>query len=266
MKTATIALFLLGTAALPAQDTDFGVAVATTLTQIQAEPQAYRSVKVTFTMQFASLGRITNPFFTKFTPTDFANFYGWADEQPIWREQAYQDLFGTIFLSKSNDQLEELYNLSTYDRIRVTGVIRDTFQGAPWIEVLSFAKQPTQLDTALLTHLYRGEKLMDQRLWQRAIAELAFVPGASVPAPALKAAYKSLGVCLLRVGEAKTAATYLASAASLDGKDGEIRSLLAIARDQPDQAIDRTVDARTLKDHERPMWEAFEQQGQQPTR
>lgn len=258
MKTATLAsVVLLGIAALPAQD-QFSVAVPTTLSQIRAEPQAYKNVKVEFTVQFASLGRISNPFFTKFTPTDYANFYAWGDEQPIWREGAYEDLFGMLFLSKFDSELESLYQLATYDRIRITGIIRNTFQDMPWIEVIKFEPSSGKLDTAVLTHLYRGEKLMDQRLWQRAIAELSLVPGGGVPNPALQSAYKSLGTCLLRIGEAKMAVSYLTSASQLSGgKDHGIEQLLAIARTQPDQALDRTVDSRDLKDHERPMWEAF---------
>ncbi|MFO1077268.1 MAG: hypothetical protein U1E73_06025 [Planctomycetota bacterium] len=259
MRTATIVTFLLGAAALTAQDREFGVPVETTLTQVRAEPEAYKNVKVKFTVQFASLGKISNPFFTKFTPTDFTNFYSWADEQAIWRQDAYQNLFGMLFLSKTHEKLEQLYTLHTYDRIELTGIVRNTFQGEPWIEVTDFERQSGKLDTAVITHLYRGEKLMDQRMWQRAIAELSLVPGAGVPPTAMGATYKNLGTCLLRIGEAGLATSYLQSASTLaKGRDREVEDLLALAKVNPDQAIDRTVDSRTLKDHERPMWEAFD--------
>lgn len=259
MRTALFVSFLLGVAALPAQDREFGTAVNTTLSQVRAEPEAYKNVKVTFMVQFASLGRISNPFFTKFTPTDFANFYAWADEQPIWQEKSYNDIFGMFFLSKSHPRLEELYEMRVYQRLAVTGVIRNTFQNMPWIEVTDFEPVEGQLDTAVLTHLYRGEKLMSQRLWQRAIAELSLAPGTGVPPQALRATHKNLGICLLRMGESQAAIGYLESAAQIGGgSDAEIETLLATARTQPDQAIDRTVDAKGLKESERPMWEAFE--------
>jgi hypothetical protein len=259
MRTALFVSFLLGVAALPAQDREFGTAVQTTLTQVRAEPEAFKNVKVSFTVQFTSLGKISNPFFTKFTPTDFANFYAWADEQPIWQEKSYQDVFGMLFLSKMHPKLEQLYELRLYQRIKVTGVIRNTFQNTPWIEVSDFEVQDGQLDTALLTHLYRGEKLMEQRLWQRAIAELSLAPGDGVPESALRAAHRNLGVCLLRMGEAQSAIGYLESAAAMTtGQDLEIENLLAMARSQPEEALDRTVDSRSLKDSERPMWEAFD--------
>ena len=259
MKAALFVSFLLGVAALPAQDREFGVAVPTTLPQVRADPEAFKNVKVQFTLQFASLGKISNPFFTKFTPTDFTNFYAWADEQPIWQQGAYEDVFGMLFLSKTSPNLDQLYSLRLYQRVKVTGVVRNTFQNTPWIEVSDFEPVSGQLDTAVLTHLYRGEKLMEQRLWQRAIAELSLAPGQSVPENAVRATHKNLGVCLMRMGEAQLAISYLQSAANMTkGRDLEIENLLAIAKSQPDQAIDRTVDSRGLKDSERPMWEAFE--------
>ncbi|MCA8951256.1 MAG: hypothetical protein KDE27_17245 [Planctomycetes bacterium] len=260
MRTATLASILLGIAVLPAQDDrEFGTPVQTTLTRVRAEPHAYRNVKVTFVVQFASLGRISNPFFTKFTPSDFANFYVWGDEQEIWQQKSYEDLFGALFLSKFSPQLDALYQLQTYDRIRVTGIVRNTFQDMPWIEATEFEKVPSKLDTAVLTHLYRGEQFMQQRLWQRAIAELSLVPGGAVPQTAMLSAYRNLGTCLLRIGEVDLAKTYLQSASSLaGGRDRDVEDLLAIAENEPSQAIDRTVDSRNLKDFERPMWEAFE--------
>lgn len=258
MRTALFVSFLLGAAALPAQDREFGTAVRTTLAEVRSNPEAYKGVKVVFTAQFTSLGKISNPFFTKFTPTDFANFYAWGDEQPIWQEKTYEDVFGMLFLSKTHPKLERLYSLRLYQRIEVTGIIRNTFQGSPWIEVTDFEQIDGQLDTAVLTHLYRGEKLMSQRLWPRAIAELSLAPGDGVPPNAVRAAHKNLGICLLRMGEPETAIGYLESASDLaNGTDLEVMDLLAVAKSQPDKAIDRTVDSRGLKESERPMWEAF---------
>ncbi len=258
MRSVLLVSFLLG-AALPAQDPDFGDPIATTLTQVRAEPDAFKNVKVTFPIQFASIGRISNPFFTKFTPTYYANFYAWADDQPIWQQAEYQDVFGMLFLSKTNPQLDQLYKLGLFERVQVTGVIRNTFQNTPWIEVLEFAPLTGKLDTAVLTHLYRGEKLMGQRLWQRAVTELSRVPGANVPAPAMVVAYRNLGTCMLRMGDPNQAIPYLQSASSLSsGNDAETQQLLAMAQTSPEAAIDRAVDVKSLKDHERPMWEAFE--------
>lgn len=259
MRSALLASFLLGATALPAQQDEFGVPVPTTLTEVRQNPDAYKNVKIIFTVQFASLGRISNPFFTKFTPTDYSNFYAWGDEQEIWQEPVYNDVFGMLFLSKMSKQLDALYALQLYERVKCTAVVRNTFQDLPWIEVMSFQKVDGQLDTATLTHLHRGESLMKQHLWQRAMSELALAPGEGVPPHALRVTNKNLGICHLRMGDPKAAIGYLQSAASMSkNRDFEVESLLATARNSPSDAIDRTVDVSALADSERPMWEAFD--------
>ena len=105
----------------------------------------------------------------------------------------------------------------------------------------------------------RGEKLMAERLWQRAVGELSMVPGDDVPAPAMQTAHKNLGICMLRMGESKAAVGYLQSAVALsEGADMEAKQLLLTAQRNPEEAIDRVVDSSSLRDSERPMWEAFE--------
>lgn len=261
MKTSLLATLVLCAAALPAQDTvtQKGSPVVTTLTALRQTPDAFRNVTVQFTVQFASLGKISNPFFTRFTPSEYANIYVWADEQPLWQRPAYEDLFGNIFYPKAGDQLQQVYEMSMYDRLQVTGVVRNTFQDAPWIEINSFTVLGEQVSSATLAHMYRGEQYMTERRWQRAISELTLAPAGEAP-PALRcAAFKNLGICYLRIGESNQAVGFLQQAQSLSPTDDmEIEDLLATASTRPSNELDRVVGTSELKDHERPMWEAFD--------
>jgi hypothetical protein len=264
MRTSLLVPLFLGAVALPAQESDFGTCVPTTLSEVRAEPEAFRGVRLQFTIQFGSLGRISNPFFTKFTPTDFVNFYAWADEQQIWQQATYKDLFGMLFYSKLGEKLEQLYEVRLYERLLVTGIVRNTFQNQPWIEVLDFERVPGQVDAAVLSHLYRGEKMMAERKWQRAIGELSMVSGEGVPQHALRAMHKNLGVCYLRIGEAKQAEAHLVAASALVPEtDFELERLLASVSADPGAELDRTIPTTGVRDSERPMWEAFD--GDRPT-
>jgi len=258
MKTSLLAMVLC-VAALPAQDTDFSNPVATTLTNIRLVPDAYRNVQVVFPVQFAALGKLSNPFFTKFTPADFSNFYVWADEQPIWQRTSYDHVFGNMFYPKTGSQLQQIFELRMYQRLQITGVVRNTFQDQPWIEVLSYDTLSGQVDAATLSHMYRGEQFMGERRWQRAIAELTLAPGSGVPAAVQAAAYKNLGICYLRIGESDQAVSALSMAQSLSPTpDREVEDLLATANTKPSRELDRVVGQTGLKDYERPMWEAFD--------
>jgi hypothetical protein len=145
--------------------------------------------------------------------------------------------------------------------VRITGVIRNTFQNVPWIEVTDFEPLAGQLDTAVLTHLYRGEKLMEQRLWQRAIAELSLAPGEGVPENATCAprTRTSASACCAWARPRRRSATWSRpSETGTKGPDPEIDSLLAIAARNRTRPSTAPSTPSGLKDSERPMWEAFD--------
>lgn len=258
MKKTLIASFLL-CAALPAQEQEFGTSVSTTLTAVRSDPDAFRNVKVEFTVQFAALGNLSNPFFTRFTPTEYTNLLVWADEQPIWQKGEYDNVFGMLFYSKQGEKLSTVHSMKPYERFKVQGIIRNTFQNTPWIEMTDFTPVTGAVDTATLTHLYRGEKLMAERQWQKAIAELNLAHGGSAPTTVQYATYRNLGICHLRVGESEQATACLRTARSLStAVDGELDRMLATATTSPIAELDRSVGTGSLKDYEKPMWDAFE--------
>lgn len=237
-----------------------GKIVETTLSAVRRSPDAYMGVWVSFDIQFTSMGRVQNPFFTQFVPSMFANFYGWAAEQPIWRKEEYDDVFGMLFLDKRNEQLDQLYKLKTYQRVKITGVVRNVFQGEPWIEVKEFSELSLQVNTAVLSHLYRGEQFMAKRQWNKAISELSLAPGSDAPTHVQGMVHKDLGICYLRLGESGRAVSHLNSALSLLGDaDPELQQLAQVASQRPEAELDRTVSNTQIQDHERPMWEAFEE-------
>lgn len=233
--------------------------VDTTLESLRRDPTNFKNVRVRFQIQFCSVGKIYNPFFTGFVPSDYANFIGWSVEQPIWRKDDYNDMFGLMFVSKRNNRgLQKLYGLELYDRVELVGSVRNVFQNEPWIEIESFRNLKDRVNTVSLSHLYRGEALMERREWRRAITELSMAPANDVPNEVLGAVARNLGTCYLRLGEVRPAIANLERAADLLPRDRSTRNLLSQVRQSPDVGLDRSVDASRVLDHERPMWEAFE--------
>lgn len=264
MKRALIVAILAATPAVAQTDEDRftnpeGLIVNTDLAAIRQSPEAFKNVWVRFDTQFCSMGRVSNPFFTEFVPSDFANFYAWGGEQPIWRKESYDDLFGMLFMHKDNPQVEGLYKLSLYERVRVTGVVRNVFQDKPWIEVMALEGKSGEVDTPTLSHLYRAEAHMQRREWNRAIAELSLAPAGGKATHVLAAVNQNLGVCYLRVGEAEKAQHYLGEAVRLNSEDRETQSLARAARENPQMELDQDVDATGIGEADRPMWEAFDE-------
>ncbi|MHC4897575.1 MAG: tetratricopeptide repeat protein [Planctomycetota bacterium] len=234
--------------------------VRTSLSRIRLAADAYRNVWVSFPVQFVSMGSVKNPFFTRFVPAKYANFYAWPAEQQIWRRDKYEDPFPLLFLSKRSDQLERLYKMKLYQQMQVTGVVRNVFQGEPWIEIVWFDELDPKVNTSVLSHLYRGEQFMKKREWSKAISEFSLAPASNVPDNVVAHVHKSLAVCYLRLGEPDTAISHLNVALSMvEEPDAEARRLADVAVRTPESELDRTVTGAQIADHERPMWEAFEE-------
>ena len=60
------------------------------------------------------------------------------------------------------------------------------------------------------------------------------------------------------MGETYSATQHLEAAAGLTGGDSETRRWLNLVSSDPSAALDREVNRQAVKDHERPLWEAFE--------
>lgn len=258
---------LLATAPAIAQEEDRfqnsdGLIVEVGLTEIRQTPDAYKNVWVQFDIQFCSMGKVSNPFFTQFVPSDYANFYAWAGDQPIWRKESYDDLFGMLFMHKENPEIHSLYDLRLYDRLRVTGVVRNVFQDTPWVEVMYFEPLTEKVDTPTLAHLYRAESHITRREWNRAITELSMAPAGGKPDFVVAAVNQGLGLCYLRVGEADKAQAYLTTARNLDADNRETQRLARAAQEDPRSELDQAVDRSSISEADRPMWEAFDEGGQ----
>jgi hypothetical protein len=258
------AVLMAGTASAVRADDDskgaYGEKVITTsITKLKANPDAYKNIWVSFTVQFAGLSRVQNPFFTIFTPSDFANFSGWCDSQNIWNKDEFGDAFSYLFVKKDNPIAETIFYMKKFQRANCVGVVRNTFQGQPWIEVTSIKPIPGALNTETLAHLYRGSQFMNSHRWSLAVGELSLASVEGVPERVVGEVHRMLGTCWLRTGESEKAAAHLSTAAGILKEDKDLDRLARLAVTDPAAGLDRIVSEKSLKDSERPMWEAFEQ-------
>lgn len=243
-------------------DEDDPTVVKTTLDAVRAAPGAYKNVEIQFPVQFAWVGKLENPFFTRFEARSYTNVQAWADGAAIWERDTYENVFGLLFLSKRSQQLKDLFRLKIYQRLQVTAVVRDTFQDQPWIEIMNFTPIEGGLNTATLAHLYRGHNFMESRRWPQAISEYSLAPVAGTPSWVKARVHKNLALCQLRIGEADAARDHITRAIALMGDDLDLHTwrLARTIENDPSLELDRSVSRTPLKDHERPLWEAFEEQ------
>lgn len=263
----------LAVGALPAQveTQGFGIPKDTTLQTIRDIPDAFKNVWVRFTGQFFSVGPIHNPFFTRFTRADYVNFAVWAHDQKIWEKEEFDNPCSTLFCSKaSGDLLTTVYDLQMYERVRVTGIVRNTFKGEPWIEVNRVEPIAGRITTASLTHLGRARRMIQNHRWQQATVELNLASSQSLTEHARGWVHAYLGLCYMRVGKPNEAEDHLEVAAGLLPQEQDVQEWLdGLARD-PRGEVDTHVTMSQVRSGDRPMWEAVEdardQKARQPSR
>lgn len=239
----------------------FEAAKEVELTTVRANPQAFKNVWIKFSGTYLGLGAVHNPFFTRFTRAEFANFAAWDNDQQIWKQKEYDRACSTLFAEKKNAKLlDSLYSLQRYQRIMMTGVVRNAWQGDPWIEV-------TQIDTidepritsASLTHMNRGYQLIEQRKWAQAAIEFNLASSKTLTTEARGWMHGYLGLCQMRLGRPESALTQLDAAKTLIPTSDVIDEWLTQVRVNPGSAIDTSSRVTSIRRGDRPMWEAVEE-------
>ncbi len=265
MKASRSVLSLLGAllvaAQLPAQQDDSTLSTPkeTSLRELMQKPIAYKNVWVVFTGTFSGVGQLHNPFFTRFTRANHVNFALWGDDAKMWVREEYDNPCATLFVAKANDETTTvLYKLPRYQRVRLTGVVRNAFHGKPWVEITKIEPLETRYTTASLRHLHRAYKHLSSHEWKKAGVELGLAQAPELPAQARGWIEYYRGVCLMRVGQPGKAMQALRLAQTLLGNRPEVEDQIAQLGKDPKSQIDEVLRKPLVAKSKRPFWEAVE--------
>ena len=252
---------LLVAAQLPAQQADstLGTPKETTLSELVQKPSAYKNVWVVITGTFAGVGELHNPFFTRFTRANHVNFALWGDDAKLWVKEDFDKPCPTLFVDKLDDETTSvLYKLPRYQRVKLTGVVRNAFQGKPWIEITKIERLQSRFTTASLRHLHRAHNYIGVHEWQKAGVELGLAQAPDLPQVTRGWIDYYRGVCLMRVGKPKQAMAALQSAKTLLGNRPELDDQIAVLGKDPKSQIDEVIRKPQIAKSKRPFWEAVE--------
>ena len=235
----------------------FGVPKDTTLETVRRSPHAFKNVWIRFTGHFFGIGTVHNPFFTRFTRSDFVNFGLWADDQKIWERKEFDNPCSTLFCQKtSGELLTQIYALQRYERVTLTGIVRNAFQGEPFIEVTSVQPAEGKLTTATLTHMARAHQLMQNHKWQQAALELNLASSQSLTNNARGWIHAYLGLSLMRIGRPFEAKKQLTKANKMLPNEQIVEEWMETLAKDPRSVVDNHVRVSAVRRGDRPMWEA----------
>ena len=233
----------------------------TTLTAIRNNPDAFKNVWVTFDIQFGGLSTVYNPFFTRFVPTDYVGLAAWGVEQEIWKLEEFRKDYQFLFVDKRSSAAIPLYKLKKYQRARVVGLVRNTFQGTAWIEITEIRPLPKSLDETTLFHMVRGETFLKEGKWKAARSQLLQASASpNAPGKVKGVIWSDLAQCYLKLGDFPQARKALAMAKQAWPKNPQAAQLAKILEEHPIQGMDNRVEVSSMKDWEKPLWQDLPQE------
>ena len=230
------------------------------LSQVRDNGSSFKNVHIRFKAYFVGLGTLHNPFFTRFTRSEYANFGAWGEEQKLWMRKEYDNPVSTFFVQKSRTSrvLQQIYDLKRYQLVEAVGIVRNIFQGEPWIEVLSINPLGQEVTVSTLAHMNRAVALIKNHNWAKAGAELSLAKTADIPEKTLAWLQAYLGECLLRTGKPVSAATEIEAALAALPREQYVLGLHREIMKDPKAAIDNQVTLARVSREMLPMWEAVE--------
>jgi len=255
--TLALALTLGGTFAQRHQKglVGFNTPKETDLESLRNHPEAFKSVWVSVNLQYGGLSKVYNPFFTKFVPADYICFAAWAGDQEIWKLEEFRRDFHFFFVDKRSNTALQLFKMKRFQRCRVVGFVRNTFQGTPWIEISTIEPLGESLEQATLYHFIRGRTLMKKKQWNLAQAELEKAGAqAGLPPFAGGEIWHDLSLCLLKQGNFPKALQVLALARESLPDSPRIAALTRQVARNPAGVMEEKVELPGLKPWQKPLW------------
>jgi outer membrane biosynthesis protein TonB len=229
------------------------------LSKIIATPEAFRDVPVSFVVQFHQLGKAGTTFFTRFDPDTWLAFSAWADDAALWEKKAFEADFPHLFVRRDGPDLRAVSSAAVYDRLAVSGVVRDVIKGQPWIEVTSVRTLPEKMNEASLVRLVKGLTLRDHRRFDAAAREFEAADADTLPIPVRLVGMREHAYALLNSKKPRAAEERLMTALSMDPENAETVLALAhirdVAKTMPPERVttvktDPTVEQPPVEDEE----------------
>lgn len=172
LRTRLLIPFLLAGAVLTAEPTRPIAPLEPVLDpyeELDAHPERHLGETIRFAFTLQSKLETWNPYLTRFGTSDFDCVRGWSDESFPWVRADYENPSIRLFL-REGTRAQRVANLAKpYTRFVVTGVVRELFAGAPWIEVTELKRLEASLNEGTVLHAERGMRELEAEKFTLAI-------------------------------------------------------------------------------------------------
>jgi len=165
------------------------------LSALRAAPAQHLGAEVSLVIQLSEEVEGWNPFLTRFGPGDYQGFQVWSDDALLWERAAFEDPSRFFFARKGTPAALILRGGRAHERFEVRAIVRDTFLGEPWVEVMSARRLAEHVSEGAILHAARGLQLLEGGRRELARAQFERARAGSLPPHASEELERLLATC-----------------------------------------------------------------------
>lgn len=180
---APLLLALTPVGALIAQDGSVVVRPprTTTLTELRGEPGKWLGEPVRLVVQFKAALEDWPCYVSRFGPHEWLALEVWPDERFTWEVDVWENSARTLFVPRGGT-LESLVRAARpYGRYEITGEVRETLLGEPWIAVERLDRVDGEVGQGTILHVGRARELVLEGQYELAIDQYQRAKAAPLP-------------------------------------------------------------------------------------
>jgi hypothetical protein len=106
----------------------------TSLREIVGNPQQDAEVKFDALLNKRD-ETIWQAYYTPFRPGEFKSFSVWPIDAAVWDPRGRGRSIATLYVAADSPEIADLYAMERYTPVRISGVVKSTFDSRPWIQV-----------------------------------------------------------------------------------------------------------------------------------
>jgi len=237
---AALGVLLLTGSAFAGWWDDVGDAQQVDLEDLIKNPRAWKGKEVTFDCVFHQVSEFYNPYYTRFTSSQYVNFSVWSARQQIWKQEEFVNSHKFCFLEKDNKAFPVVGEVRKFSKLRITGYVQSSFKGIPWIEVRFVEVLDNSLSRDSLRQIILADRAVDAENYDTALKHYASALSMELPTEVVASVERKQGQVYEDLGQDTLARASYHRSLELDPKAEEANDLLA------------GLDAQALPASERP--------------
>lgn len=197
------------------------------LQKVMSSPEAYKGKEITFDCVFHEVSKFFNPYYTRFTPSEYVNFSVWPASSRLWREADYMGSHPFLFIERGNKDLNRILGTKKFARLRLTGYVQNTFKNTPWIEVRFVEVLPGGITTDSLREIVLGDEAADAGRYDEALAHFEAALAQPLASDVVADLELKRGKSYLALGQREAASAALARGLEQDPDNEGLQDLAA---------------------------------------